>query len=279
MTKISTIVTATAIALGSFAVQQAFTYSSGPINGVTGAPGEGNCTQCHTGAAVNSGGATFTVSVLGQSITEYVPGQTYTMLIEFDNTTRITCGFELTALTSANTQGGLIVVDDPTNTQLSAQSGRQYLKHTTAGHTGQLSWQFKWTAPAAGTGPITFYAAGNSANGNGANSGDLIYTTSFTMTEGAAVAVKPAIEAGSLTAFPNPATTMSMVSFNLKHAAQASLTLYDLQGRKAVSHDLGLAAAGKHSERLEIPASIAAGTYILRLEADGKASAMRMNVL
>jgi hypothetical protein len=61
-------------------------------------------------------------------------------------------------------------------------NGRMYILHTAAGTNptgaGTNSWSFKWTAPPTSTGKVTFYAAGNAANNDGAQTGDLIYTTS-----------------------------------------------------------------------------------------------------
>ena len=56
------------------------------------------------------------------------------------------------------------------------------MKHTSAGTfagtPGPTSWQYQWTAPAASVASVTFYAAGNAANGTGNTSGDYIYTQS-----------------------------------------------------------------------------------------------------
>src|SRR5262249_26064361 len=80
-----------------------------------------------------------------------------------------------------------IIVTDNARTQIGfdAVDGnpRQYINHTIQGTfptgTNQGSWSFKWRAPAASVGRVTFYAAGNAANGNGGSSGDYIYTNSF----------------------------------------------------------------------------------------------------
>jgi len=45
------------------------------------------------------------------------------------------------------------------------------------------------TAPAAGTGPVTFFAAGNAATNSGDNTGDTIYTTSIQIAEAGGPAV------------------------------------------------------------------------------------------
>lgn len=58
---------------------------------------------------------------------------------------------------------------------------RQYVEHTSAGIVptafGSKSWTFVWNAPAQFSGRVSFYAAGNAANGSGEPDGDYIYTT------------------------------------------------------------------------------------------------------
>ncbi|MDQ3919666.1 MAG: PQQ-dependent sugar dehydrogenase, partial [Acidobacteriota bacterium] len=67
---------------------------------------------------------------------------------------------------------------------------RQYIEHTIkdsfdgtfSGQQFGAHWTFKWTAPGADVGPVTFYVAGNQANGDQNNSGDNIYFTFATAT-------------------------------------------------------------------------------------------------
>ena len=56
---------------------------------------------------------------------------------------------------------------------------------TTATHANpsQRSWNFDWTAPAAGTGPVSVQLATLTSNSNGANSGDAWGTTTHTINE------------------------------------------------------------------------------------------------
>src|SRR5262249_59953992 len=82
---------------------------------------------------------------------------------------------------------------------------RQYIEHTFNGiqptGSGEGSWVFTWTAPATSVGRVTFYAAGNAANGNGGTSGDFIYTTSVSIQP---AVIQPAPTISSLS--PNAAT-------------------------------------------------------------------------
>ncbi len=61
---------------------------------------------------------------------------------------------------------------------LAEEDKRKYIEHTFEG-TKKKKWKVKWKPPADATGPITFYAAGNEANGNGIPTDDFIYTTTM----------------------------------------------------------------------------------------------------
>ncbi|MBC7932731.1 MAG: PQQ-dependent sugar dehydrogenase, partial [Rubrivivax sp.] len=157
-------------------------FSSGPPAGYTRAPGEEPeaCAECHVVESTGSG----TISL---SIPQtYTPGQSYNITVTHANTdqTRIRWGFQLTALDPSEEKAGTLEPLDNLTQVLNNQGpipARQYIEHTSAGtFPGQLggaSWTFKWTAPAEDVGPVTFYAAGNHANGDGNTSGDNIYFT------------------------------------------------------------------------------------------------------
>lgn len=55
----------------------------------------------------------------------------------------------------------------------------------------------RWKAPAQTVGRVTFYVAGNAANGNGAQNGDFIYTTSASMQAAAALPNVASVSAAS----------------------------------------------------------------------------------
>jgi hypothetical protein len=168
------------------AVNSVHAFSTGPPAGRTGAPGESTCLACHAGIA-NQWPNQFTI----QAPESYVPGQTYQITVQHMafNPTRLRWGFELTALAlSDNTKAGVLTSVDAF-TSLITGSGpfpsRQYIRHTSAGtFAGQVdgaSWTFDWTAPSSNVGPVRLYAAGNEANNNNANTGDMIYTTEVTI--------------------------------------------------------------------------------------------------
>lgn len=170
--------------------------SPGPPLAMTGAPDEGTCIGCH----YTYGGAN-SVPNLGPGRVQitglpayYTPGQSYVVIVTVTANEISTrrWGFELTALDandSSATVGELTVTD---TLHVLKRSGsvldktRVYLSHndengTNLGRTGANNWTFNWIAPSSNAGELTFYAAGNAADGQVTPEGDYIYTTLATV--------------------------------------------------------------------------------------------------
>jgi hypothetical protein len=179
-------------------------HSAGPPPGSTAAPGEPAeaCAVCHTPQARSNG------QMLISAPQTYVPGQTYQITVRHVNqdSTRKRWGFQLTALADDNTRAGNLQSLD-SNTQVIDNAGpnnsRQYIEHTSQGtFWGQPNgavWTFDWTAPSTSAGFVTFYAAGNQANGDGNSSGDYILTTF--------VGARPAATGGDFSLAANTSST------------------------------------------------------------------------
>jgi FG-GAP-like repeat/Reeler domain len=148
---------------------------SGPPAARTGAPGESNCTACHT-LVGNTGSFTITPPAT------YTPGQTYQIVVRHTTTdsSRRRWGFELTALSPSNTMAGTLSVINA-NTKIISNATKSYVEHTSTGsyggQTGGAVWTFNWTAPSANVGNVTFYAAGIQADNNGNEDLDQMYLT------------------------------------------------------------------------------------------------------
>ena len=118
-------------------------------------------------------------------------GKSYDITVTHANAdqTRVRWGFQLTALDASEERAGTLQPLDGLTQVLDNQGpfpDPQYIEHTSQGtFPGQqngASWTFRWTAPAEDVGPVTFYVAGNQANGDGNTSGDNIYFTFDTST-------------------------------------------------------------------------------------------------
>jgi uncharacterized protein (TIGR03437 family) len=175
-------------------------FSVGPDPRHTGAPGDQTCARsgCHTGTAVNGGGGRVELQLPG-GLT-YVPGQKQrvTVVITDTNATTRNYGFQATARLGSNEANGqagtfslvgrdvILCVDGRERTGASCPStaALEFISHGDASNrTGRF--EFDWTAPATDVGPVKIYVAGNAANGNGAATGDRIYTANVTLTPAA----------------------------------------------------------------------------------------------
>jgi hypothetical protein len=162
--------------------------ASGPSPSYTNAPAEGNCTACHIGSDLNSGGGSVTISGLPAS---YVPGQQISIMVTTSQEDAVVYGFQLTAIDQSGKTVGTFSLPNQSPAKMQVIQNmvggnvRRYVEHTLDGLVntafGSNSWTFTWMAPPESAGSISFYAAGNSANGDGSPAGDFIYSTSQTV--------------------------------------------------------------------------------------------------
>ena len=170
-----------------------FAWSAGPEAYRTGAPGDkGTCNDlgCHNSFELNSGTAIF--SITGPDT--YVPGKFVKIEISFTESSGKLHGFEMTALDADDNRVGKFKRINK-NTQvirpndfrgLREEDKGKYIEHTASGNK-KKKWRVKWKAPADTIDPITFYAAGNEANGDGNSTGDFIYTITKKMNAASSV--------------------------------------------------------------------------------------------
>jgi hypothetical protein len=168
--------------------------ASGPTPSHTNAPGEANCTACHTSFPVNSGTGSITITGLPAN---YRAGQSIPITVTTSQADGIIYGFQLTAIDSRGLKVGAYTLPpaNPAVTQvvpgLVGGMARDYIEHTSDGvvptQFGSKSWTFNWNAPAVRAGKVSFYAAGNAANSDGGPDGDYIYTRSGATLSGSAI--------------------------------------------------------------------------------------------
>lgn len=156
----------------------------GPSASHTDAPGEDNCTSCHVSFPVNSGGGSVTINGLPH---DYLPNQQIPITVTTAQDGATLYGFQMTAIDSQGKTVGTFTLPTQNPAKMQTINGlvglqvRQYVEHTvdglfTPGTFNSNSWTFQWTTPSQRVGKISFYAAGNAADGTGSPSGDNIYT-------------------------------------------------------------------------------------------------------
>ena len=165
--------------------------SAGPSPSHTNAPGEDNCTSCHTSFVVNSGAGSMTITGLPVN---YRVGQSYPVALSIADPDGQTFGFQTTSIDNLGRQSGTFTVAGSliqTMNGLVGGNSRTYVEHTVDGIIpvvfGSRTWNFTWTAPTTRKGKATFYAAGNAANSDGSPGGDRIYAITAPTYSGSAI--------------------------------------------------------------------------------------------
>ena len=229
-------------------------YSSGPASsngsGFTGAPSAGGgqetvCATCHSGGSFGS--PRLEARFAGMDGLRYVPGQTYSVTVSVrpEQGTPAAYGFQaqfLDASTPILQAAGLLSDPDAATQIATLDNGRSYAEHN--GPNADSLFTFAWTAPAAGTGPVTLYLTGNLVNRAEGERGDNGSSAPYmlTLTEGAATtSLTDAGAAGRLLVTPNPTTGPVELQIGSAAAGNYTLRIIDASGRIVSSTDHRLA--------------------------------------
>ncbi len=254
----------------SSTAHSAYASTGGSPGGKTNSPGDGaNCTGCHNGTINNPSVFTMQIGSAGLS-GGYVPGQTYTIAAGVSGTTSAKIGFEATAEADANNaKTGTIVITDATRTK--TENGGTAATHTAAGtvaSAGANAWSFDWTAPSAGTGDVTFYAAFNVTDGAGTglgnSSGDQIFTRSFQVSEATPAGIEDLTNNSSFNTYPNP--VVSHVNINSTEAI-TKVEIFNTSGQ--------MIYAGNESNKIDLSKQ-AAGIYFVGVTIDSQLSIQKI---
>ncbi len=163
----------------------AHSNGSGAPTGYTGSPNDFSGRTCSAGGGCHNGGATAQTGWVTSTVPAcgYAPGQTYSVTVSVTSTGRTKFGFSASPQTAGGTTAGTLI----SAAGMQINGAGRYITHTSAGtaqtSTNSRTWTFQWTAPAAGTGTVTFYAAMNATNSSNSSAGDMIYSSSLAIGE------------------------------------------------------------------------------------------------
>lgn len=182
--------------------------------GSTGAPKELTvCKSCHNGP-INVG---ISLNLLdGQdTVNSYEPGKNYIIRVSIQHLSGNTpkaYGFQLTGLNAPiNTDGPTISSISPltSNVKINTAQNRVYAEHNDRSTTP--NFDVHWKAPDEGTGPVSFYAAGNGVNADNNLTGDGSAKISAQFNEKNINTSSRNYSSKSIGLYPNPATEFSTV--------------------------------------------------------------------
>lgn len=231
----TTYATLFALALGSL------NFSSGPTNSAgdrTGSPvADGTCSSCHNGGDF---GTETEIELLtsdndGTVVEEYMPGVEYLVRINVaTDTDPAAYGFQAVILDAGNNSVGTYGAA-PDDARFSMDDGRTYVEHTQRRETSEVL--IPWTAPEAGTGTVTVFAAGNAVNGNGGNSGDEVNLAQLELVEAATSSARELLTAEAWRAYAVQGE-LYVDLFDRADNEPLVLRVYDAVGRTVVEADL-----------------------------------------
>lgn len=173
------------ISIVVMAAGTAVKFGSNPPASRTNAPGELNCTVCHSGSlnpvTANLNNLTLATTFTGNG---YIPDSTYSLTVKYTESGVSRFGFQITALTKVgNNPVGTFTAGSTSSktTGVIAGKTREYLRHNGGGGSsnGKGEWTFTWKAPKTNVGKIVFYVVVNASNSDGGSGGDDIYAKTF----------------------------------------------------------------------------------------------------
>jgi len=239
-------------------VEKVYNRSAAPA-GHSGSPADGkNCTACHSGSSAEAKTNIISSDIPGGG---YVPGSTYTITVTLNSPGTSRFGFQLSPQNNAGdmlgTWGG--------NTMETQVISGKYATHKMVGTNGTdiKVWTLQWTAPASGTGDVTFYGAFNISNGNNTTTGDKIWTSTMAVSEQGANALK---QAGVLVMKAYVSGSDLAIEWNELSVKPAKVTLMDMHGK---SISVWNVADRESNFRNQLPA-LSAGIYVVHVDAAGE---------
>ncbi len=255
-------------------------HAAGALAGKTGAPGDANCTQCHSGQT-QDGTAQHTFTVLEglNPITNYVPGNTYNVSLQLA-THDVKEGFEAIVLDTQNdAMAGSFTGNNGVGTQIVSAGGKDYATHTSGSNSSSNQfWIWEWTAPATNVGPVKFYVASAKANGNGNNSGDVIFLSQHILGVNTSSITENTQDNFNFIAGYSQEANKVFLTFNTLTVGNMYFNLVDLTGKSVFTYDLGESVIGENDEQIALPKSLESGIYLVHFFVGNKAMSSQIMV-
>ncbi len=223
------------------------------------------CGQCHAGGNFSPIIEFVILDSAQNVIFEYEPGQTYSAMVLMSNgggSTPSGFGFQASILQANNSMAGNFS-NPGTGAQISTVNQVEYAEQT--GPKANGIFEFEWTAPSAGTGTLTMYAAGNAVNGNGQSTGDAsVKLTPTTLTEKTSIGIAETQEI-SLRIFPIPAKEEITLDLN-QEVRNPQLSFIGLDG-KVFEAPILTSSLQKGANQIQT-GHLSSGVYFLKLQSD-----------
>ncbi len=255
--------------------------ANGPSGGQAGAPGEQNCTSCHSGATQNGANENLLVvnNDIGFGITQYTPGASYAVNLSMASDPAKK-GFQVTALNAANTMAGNFVPGANTQIKTATISGgqRKYATHKSSSNTSATqTWNWTWEAPATEQGAITFYVATNKANNNGNDNGDIIYLSQHVFLNDDVSIEELEVETNFNAGYSIDKNAV-YIEYSTLSVALTNINVVDLNGKSVFAKKLGASTVGTNKTFVSLPSGLPEGFYVVHFFVGNQAFSKTISV-
>ena len=225
----------------------------GSPGGRSGSTTDNGATCSTNGGCHNSSSAPASQDMISTNVPSngYAPGSSYDITINISDEGTSVWGFEM----MAEDKNGLPVGAFSNKSQVnSLNSGlRATHKFASSSSSDAQTWIANWTAPASGTGSVTFYVSAMVANGNGNNRGDRVFIDTISITENTSANIAE-LENFQINLYPNPATQKIVITGY--ENTSSNIKVINSMGETVMS--------GLFKNALNI-SELASGTYYLKI--------------
>jgi hypothetical protein len=253
--------------------------SSNGIQGFTGSPAEGTCSNCHGGGfspdAVITITSTPSFSLNANLENEFMPDSIYQITIEVSASNFTKFGFASQILNSNSVNSGTLQ-SPGTGVKFLNSGAKRTAVHTSpkTGASNSVMFSYQWKAPSNGDAII--YAIANAVNGNNSTSGDFPVAPA-SMSLIAAPQPEPPdttitglrkVDNGitKVLVYPNPVKDICHISYNLTGNKKVIVELTDLKGTVVKELYDRPTEEGEHT-LLKDFSDVPSGIYFIRLSA------------
>lgn len=254
--------TTIAATVAVFNSNTARSFSSGAPAGYCNSPANPGAT-CH--ACHSSGPAPATIPGMITSnipVSGYAPGTTYTITATVSRQGHTRFGFEISP---QDLNGNLVGSMGDLGTETTFQQSGMYITHSSNSllSNDTKTWQFEWTAPASGSGSVTFYGAFNITNNDGSYTGDTIVLSTSTFPEDINLFTA---ETNNTPGAPSAFADHNSLYLHNVPAQTSTISLVDDAGKTCWQSEEIYADAFQEYGQFALPSDLPAGIYIVRMQ-------------
>ncbi len=209
------------------------------------------------------------------AVDKYQPGESYSMKVTITASQGLPSayGFQAVALSGSNENTGAWGAIPAGMQELTLANNRTYVEHSVPNSVTNF-FECEWTAPQAGTGDVTFYAAGNAVDLSNDETGDGAMATALTLTEEEPDGVKSAQQLLTFTIFPNPVVEILNFKIGSRHSGIFDLQITDTQG-KIVQMERLVLIEGQNEKNINV-SNLPNGLYLIHLAGEKESATQTM---